>query len=192
MPRPDRSRAALVETAARLFRRQGYAATGINQILAQAGVRPGSLYHHFPEGKQQLAAAVVAHEGAEIERRLRESLAADRPVADLVDGWIDAMAAGLATDPRDGCPIEPLATESVHASAPVREASAAVFDSWRRAVADRLAADGWAPGDAERTALALVALVEGALLLSRVRGDADALAAAKAAARALLATYRAR
>ncbi|KXW72938.1 TetR family transcriptional regulator, partial [Mycolicibacterium phlei DSM 43071] len=45
---------------------------------------------------------------------------------------------------------------------------------------------------AERTALALVALVEGALLLSRVRGDADALAAAKAAARALLATYRAR
>ena len=59
MPRPDRSRAALIDTAATLFRRQGYAATGLNQILDEAGVKPGSLYHHFPQGKQQLAAAVV-------------------------------------------------------------------------------------------------------------------------------------
>ena len=59
MPRPDRSRAALVDTAALLFRRQGYAATGVNQILETADVKAGSLYHHFPDGKQQLAAAVV-------------------------------------------------------------------------------------------------------------------------------------
>ena len=38
MPRPDRSRAALIDKAATLFRRQGYAATGLNQILAEAGV----------------------------------------------------------------------------------------------------------------------------------------------------------
>ncbi|HEY9306026.1 MAG TPA: helix-turn-helix domain-containing protein, partial [Mycobacterium sp.] len=55
MPRPDRSRAALIDTAATLFRRQGYAATGLTQILEEAGVKPGSLYHHFPQGKQQLA-----------------------------------------------------------------------------------------------------------------------------------------
>ncbi|MDT7763482.1 MAG: TetR/AcrR family transcriptional regulator, lmrAB and yxaGH operons repressor, partial [Mycobacterium sp.] len=56
MPRPDRSRAALVDTAALLFRRQGYAATGVNQILEAANVKAGSLYHHFPGGKQELAA----------------------------------------------------------------------------------------------------------------------------------------
>ena len=67
MPRPDRSRAALIDSAATLFRRQGYAATGLNQILEEAGVRPGSLYHHFPQGKQQLAAAVVDGGGAAIE-----------------------------------------------------------------------------------------------------------------------------
>ena len=39
MPRPDRSRAALVDTAALLFRRQGYAATGVNQILEAAEVQ---------------------------------------------------------------------------------------------------------------------------------------------------------
>ncbi|HYQ36030.1 MAG TPA: helix-turn-helix domain-containing protein, partial [Mycobacterium sp.] len=121
MPRPDRSRAALIDSAATLFRRQGYAATGLNQILDEAGVRPGSLYHHFPQGKQQLAAAVVDIEGTGIEQLLRRFLATGRPVADIVDRWVDLLAAGLAGDQRDGCPIEPIATESVNASPLVRE-----------------------------------------------------------------------
>ena len=85
-------------TAASLFRRQGYAATGLNQILDQAGVKPGSLYHHFPRGKQQLAAAVVDGSGAIIEQLLRRYMAGDRPVADIVDRWIDLLISGLAAD----------------------------------------------------------------------------------------------
>ena len=104
MPRPDRSRAALVENAATLFRRQGYAATGLNQILDEAGVKAGSLYHHFPQGKQELAAAVVDTAGADIEQLLRRFLATGRPVADIVERWIDLLVAGLAGDQRDGCP----------------------------------------------------------------------------------------
>jgi TetR/AcrR family transcriptional repressor of lmrAB and yxaGH operons len=186
MPRPDRSRVALVDTAALLFRRQGYAATGVNQILEIAGVKAGSLYHHFPSGKQELAAAVVDGVGSAIERRLRELLDSGSPVADIVDGWIDLMAAGLAGDQRDGCPIEPIATESVNASEQVREASARAFGGWCLAVADRLRADGWPDADADQTALAVVALIEGALILSRIAGDADALNAAKAAVRTLI------
>jgi TetR/AcrR family transcriptional repressor of lmrAB and yxaGH operons len=186
MPRPDRSRVALVDTAALLFRRQGYAATGVNQILEIAGVKAGSLYHHFPSGKQELAAAVVDGVGSAIERRLRELLGSGSPVSDIVDGWIDLMAAGLAGDQRDGCPIEPIATESVSASEQVREASARAFGGWCLAVADRLRADGWPDADADQTALAVIALIEGALILSRIAGDADALNAAKAAVRTLI------
>ena len=117
MPRPDRSRAALVETAALLFRRQGYAATGVNQILETADVKAGSLYHHFPNGKQELAAAVVHAVGGGIERQLRGFLADETPVADVVDGWIDVLHRWTRVgDPRDGCPVEPIATEAVHAS----------------------------------------------------------------------------
>jgi TetR/AcrR family transcriptional repressor of lmrAB and yxaGH operons len=186
MPRPDRSRVALVDTAALLFRRQGYAATGVNQILEIAGVKAGSLYHHFPSGKQELAAAVVDGVGSAIERRLRELLDSGSPVSDIVDGWIDLMAAGLAGDQRDGCPIEPIATESVNASEQVREASARAFGGWCLAVADRLRADGWPDADADQIALAVIALIEGALILSRIAGDADALNAAKAAVRTLI------
>jgi TetR/AcrR family transcriptional regulator, lmrAB and yxaGH operons repressor len=186
MPRPDRSRAALVDTAALLFRRQGYAATGVNQILETADVKAGSLYHHFPDGKQELAAAVVDSVGADIERRLRELLDSGLPVSDIVDGWIDLMASGLAGDHRDGCPIEPIATESVNASQQVRDASARAFGGWCLAVADRLRADGWPDTEADQTALAVIALMEGALILSRIAGDGDALNAAKAAVRTLI------
>ena len=190
MPRPDRSRAALVDTAALLFRRQGYAATGVNQILETAGVKAGSLYHHFPDGKQELAAAVVDSVGGGIEQQLRRFLAGEISVADIVDGWIDTLAARLAGDRRDGCPIEPIATESVHASPEVRAASARVFSGWCNAVADRLRADGWPHDDANQTALAVIALIEGALMLSRIAGDAAALNSAKVAARALLTPAR--
>jgi AcrR family transcriptional regulator len=186
MPRPDRSRAALIDTAAQLFRRQGYAATGVNQILETADVKAGSLYHHFPDGKQALAAAVVDSAGGEIERLLRRFLGSDASVADIVDGWIDLLIVQLASDQRDGCPIEPIATESVNASHQVREASARVFAGWAAAVAERLRADGWPEGDADQMALAVIALIEGALILSRIAGDGAALTSAKVAVRTLL------
>ena len=186
MPRPDCSRAALLDSAAVLFRRQGYAATGVNQILESAEVNAGSLYHHFPGGKQELAAAVVEVAGGDIEQRLRGFLRSNLAVADIVDAWIGLMSAGLSSDRRDGCPIEPIATESVNASPQVRAASARAVGAWCLAVADRLRADGWTAEDADQTALAVIALLEGALILSRIAGDASALNAAKAAARTLL------
>ncbi len=186
MPRADRSRAALVDTAAVLFRRQGYAATGVNQILESAGVKAGSLYHHFPNGKQELAAAVVEMAGGDIERLLRRFLATESSVADIVDRWIDLLIAGLAGDQRDGCPIEPIATESVHGSPQARDAAARAFAGWSGAVADRLRADGWPGEAAAQTALAVIALIEGALILSRTAGDPATLNAAKTAAHSLL------
>jgi TetR/AcrR family transcriptional regulator, lmrAB and yxaGH operons repressor len=186
MPRRDRSRDALVSAAASLFRRQGYAATGLNQILDEASVKPGSLYHHFPSGKQQLAAAVVDGSGAVIEQLLRRLLAGGRPVADIVDRWIDLLMGGLAADGRDGCPIEPIATESVHASSLVREASARAFAGWCHAIEERLQTDGWPAAESESTAVAVISLIEGALILSRIAGDMRALEAAKPAARRLL------
>lgn len=186
MPRPDRSRAALIHTAATLFRRQGYAATGLNQILDEADVKPGSLYHHFPQGKQQLAVAVVDTEGAGIEQLLTRFLTTGRPIADIVERWIGLLVAGLAGDQRDGCPIEPIATESVNASPSVRAASARAFRGWSAAIEDRLCSDGWSAAEAKDVALAVISLIEGALILSRINGDTEALEAAKPAARSLL------
>jgi len=107
-------------------------------------------------------------------------------VADIVDRWVDLLIDGLTADRRDGCPIEPIATESVNASPLVREASARAFTGWCRAIEERLRTDGWPAAEAESVAVAVISLIEGALILSRIAGDADALVAAKPAARRLL------
>jgi TetR/AcrR family transcriptional repressor of lmrAB and yxaGH operons len=107
-------------------------------------------------------------------------------VADVVDRWLDLLVAGLTADRRDGCPIEPIATESVNASALVRAASARAFTGWCTAIEERLRADDWSPAEAESVAVALISLIEGALILSRIAGDVSALHAAKPAARCLL------
>lgn len=124
--------------------------------------------------------------GSDIERLLRTFLTSGRAPAEVVAKWIDMLAVGLDGDQRDGCPIEPIATESVHASTQVRAASARAFAAWCAAVADRLRGDGWTEVDASQTAQAVIALIEGSLILSRIAGDRLALDAAKTAATKLL------
>lgn len=65
------SRALLIDVALRLFVEQGYEATPVSQILSEAGMARGALYHHFPDGKKELFNEVVdvvdhqLHEGFE-------------------------------------------------------------------------------------------------------------------------------
>jgi TetR/AcrR family transcriptional repressor of lmrAB and yxaGH operons len=63
MSRPSKHRAAIIAAASRLFRRQGYAGTGVNDIVALSGAPKGSLYHYFPKGKEQIAEEAVLFAG---------------------------------------------------------------------------------------------------------------------------------
>jgi TetR/AcrR family transcriptional regulator, lmrAB and yxaGH operons repressor len=187
MPRPDHSRAALVSAAGRLLRRQGYAATGLAQIVAESGASVGSLYHHFPDGKEGLAVAAIDEQGAVIAALLARLLDRDGDVAALVVRWLDAMGGMLAADVYDGCPIAPSAVESIAASPRLRAAAGRAFGRWQELLAARLEREGWTAADASADASAVLALLEGALMLARTLGDAAPLRAAGHAARRLLA-----
>lgn len=76
----------IVETASRLFYEQGYNATGINQIIAEAGVAKASLYQHFPS-KEDLLAEYLGNESV----RTMESLAKEVARHDSVQAKITAM-----------------------------------------------------------------------------------------------------
>jgi TetR/AcrR family transcriptional repressor of lmrAB and yxaGH operons len=186
VPRRDRSRAALVETAGALLRRQGYAATGLAQVLAESGATTGSLYHHFPDGKEALAEAAIDAAAEQVARTLQAVL--DRPgdLATAVGRWGKGLAAALAADPRDGCPVAPVALESIHGSVRLRAAAARAFASWRTVLAQRLVRDGWSTVDAERDATTVLALIEGSLLLARTAGDGAPLHDLTAATERLL------
>jgi AcrR family transcriptional regulator len=165
------TREKLVETAAGLFARRGYNATGMADILKAAGVHRGSLYHAFP-AKQDLLLAVLERYLAGLEERVVAPAFAS--VADPIER-IFALLARYRRFLEDtqcsfGCPIGSLALELHDADDQVRALLAANFRAWAGHVeacldeaADRL------PADIDRAALARFVLVtmEGSVMLAR-------------------------
>jgi AcrR family transcriptional regulator len=91
------SRARLVDTALRLFVEQGYAATPVSQILDETGMARGALYHHFPDGKQQLFLEVIDVVDHQLHEGFDDILArTDSPVAQIAAGF--ELLLRLATD----------------------------------------------------------------------------------------------
>jgi len=169
----------------RLLRRQGYAATGLTQLLAEAEATNGSLYHHFPGGKEQLAAAAIQESAGEVETSLRLLFEkVDDPIA-AVESWIDVAIATLERDPQAGCPVAPTAIEAASASEPLRASAAAAFAAWTDALETALARTR--PSEvATGQSRAVLAAVEGALLLDRTARTTDHLTALRAAVPGLL------
>jgi TetR/AcrR family transcriptional regulator, lmrAB and yxaGH operons repressor len=182
------SQEAFVRTTAALLRRQGYAATGLNEIVTRSGAPKGSLYFHFPGGKEQLATAAMAHAGGELASAIANVLGSSEDLGEALAGLVDAMSAGLeASGFRDGCPIATVALEAAAQSEPIRSAAADAFGAWLEALERRLLAAGLDAQAAQRRALLILASLEGALILARARRDLAPLQAVRDELRALAA-----
>src|SRR5580704_5848009 len=97
------SREKFIRTTGRLLRRQGYAATGVNEIVAASGAPRGSLYLHFPGGKEELAVAAITRAGEELTHAIEAILASGETLGEALASLLDALAAGLAaSDYADG------------------------------------------------------------------------------------------
>jgi AcrR family transcriptional regulator len=163
-----RSRERIVEASAELFRTQGYAATGIKQIVTAAQAPLGSLYHFFPEGKEQLGAEAIRVSGALYELLIP---AVFDPADDLVSGVRDFFAGAAAhlveTGYVDGCPIANIALEVSSTSEPMRAACAEVFESWIAAGTSRFTAHGLSEDVARGLTIGMICALEGAFVLAR-------------------------
>lgn len=180
------TRERILDATVRLLACHGARGVGIKAICASAGVPYGSLYHHFPEGKDALVAAGMQHAGRQRERALSSLMDEHHTLSAAVGEFFDATIVSTETmSDTPGCPVgSPVADGSD--SLAIRQAGSTVFDAWQRVIATRARADGMPDDRAEVLASALVALYEGALLLSRAAGDAAALRHAGTAARQLV------
>jgi TetR/AcrR family transcriptional repressor of lmrAB and yxaGH operons len=176
------SRALLVQTMARLLRDQGYAATGLSQVLEESGVSNGSLYHHFPGGMEELAEAALEASGHVVAQALSQALASAPNTGAGLGRFLDIAEALYTEQSGGGCPVAPTALESPTISPRLQAAASRCFEAWQSVIADRLRADGWTEDTIQPTASAGLALVEGALLLARVSGRMEALESARQAA----------
>src|ERR1700761_9551088 len=135
------SRNRMIQSAALLFREHGYSGTGFRDVIEHSGAPRGSIYHHFPGGKEQLAAETVAWAAGVIERRLDRAARGGDPIAALgmfVDSWREVLE---DSNFRAGCPIVAVAAEA-DAGSTASAAAAAAFARWRDLLARALLTAG--------------------------------------------------
>ena len=159
----------LIYTAARLFRQQGYAATGINDILREAGAPKGSFYHYFPGGKEELGAAAIRHAGELVTGTLERLALAHGSPGDTLRAYGALLAGWLAdSDYRDGCPLATTVLEVTPQSALITAAAEEAYDRWRRTLAAIIAPDDASSAATQALASLTVSALEGSLIQARV------------------------
>lgn len=154
----------MVVGAMTLLARRGLQATSFSEVLAATGAPRGSLYHHFPNGKDQLVAAAVDRAG-EVLADAMESVAG-QPAEEVVTRFLAIWRAVLTRSQCEaGCAV--LAVTVASDSAELLSHATAVFRAWRERLADQLRQGGVAATQARSFALVLIASAEGAVVLSR-------------------------
>ena len=170
MPRKTDARARAIATAERLFRIQGYTATGLTQILEESGAPKGSFYFHFPRGKTQLAEEAIDHYVASriaVLRNISANTTGD--ALNFVHQIFGTFAAEMvASDFQYGCLMQNLANELPALDAELTKRVARGFVDSTEIVAEHFRGCGFAPARASSTAAALVAALEGARTIARL------------------------
>lgn len=170
------TRTRLVTAANEAMRARGYRGTSVKDVLAAAEAPAGSLYHHFPGGKPELAAAAVRESGG-VYGELYEAIADAAPdvaagLADFFAGAAEVLAAG---DYLDVCPIGTIAGEVASSDDALRAATDEVFRAWTARAARRLRNAGLPADRADDVATTAIAALQGGFILARARRDADLL-----------------
>jgi TetR/AcrR family transcriptional regulator, lmrAB and yxaGH operons repressor len=176
MGREAKHRDKIVRATAELLRRRGYAATGINEIAELSGAPKGSLYHYFPDGKEQIAAEALRYAGDLVRTTILNLTQTNRAPADAVRAYGRLLCGWMAQSAfTDGCPIATTMLEVSPNESAIVEAGGAALASWIDAYADALNASGVPVDKARVLARNAVMLFEGALILARVERNAAAI-----------------
>jgi TetR/AcrR family transcriptional repressor of lmrAB and yxaGH operons len=168
MAKASDSKGKTLAAAARLFRRQGYHGTALHDILAVGGSPRGSLYFHFPKGKEEIGEAALTLAGEAV----RQAIAHAAETSENADIFLTRIARGMASDLEksnfcEGCPIATTALETAAQSDVLGAATRSAFRKWENEIKGGLERFGMISDEADLVATLVLSQLEGALLLAR-------------------------
>ena len=157
----------ILEAAALLFEKQGYHATGLNEIIRKSGAPKGSLYYYFPEGKEQIGVETALWSAECMADRIRFGLSQSKEPAEAVR----ILALGIAGAVEQsgyaaGGPLMMLAAESAVGSERLNMACRKAYGQMQAVFAEKLRGN-------EELAEFILSTLEGAILLSRVQHSGE-------------------
>ena len=170
------TREKFLRTASQLMEKQGYHATGLNEIIEKSGAPKGSLYYHFPGGKEQIAVEVILQAGKSSAERILEKTRDQPSSAAAIRDFLYMVAKRMEeTDYYTGSTLTLVAMESTvqygNINLACRQAYGNLINSFGQILSERGMDDAKARGIAEM----IVAAVEGGIILSRTYHSADHL-----------------
>ena len=167
-PRGD-TKARMIAAAEDLFRRRGYVATALTDVVEASGTPRGSIYFHFRGGKEELAVSVTERVGALLEETVEEAAAGAASAGDIPRRLADTFAHNMTSSGYElGCPLAPISLETAPASEVLRDACAAAFQRWSNRLAEHYTRHGVPQRRARVLAVLTISSLEGALILARV------------------------
>jgi AcrR family transcriptional regulator len=156
----------MIQSAAVLIRERGVEATSFSEVIARSGAPRGSIYHHFPGGKEQLVEEATRYAGEFTTAGLVAALATEHPraaIRKLCQYWVSLLR---ETDFGAGCPV---VAATVDGSDSVRTAAGIAFGSWEHLLAQALERHLEDPERARSIATLAIAAIEGAVVLARAQ-----------------------
>jgi TetR/AcrR family transcriptional regulator, lmrAB and yxaGH operons repressor len=166
------TRTRMLEATGRLLRERGYHGTSLNDILAASGAPRGSLYFHFPGGKDQLVIEVTRASVADVARALGETLEAAKSPAAAVRHIVQSTAEMLKTsDYARGCPVAPVVLDATTDIPELVELCRQAFEQWIGLLRAAFVKSGIPEKRARSLAMLVEASIEGMMIICRATRD---------------------
>jgi AcrR family transcriptional regulator len=161
-------------SAAEVLRERGAAGVTIDEVLARSGAPRGSVYYHFPDGRNQLIAEALRFAGDSITAVIDEAVG--QGGVSLVRKFVEVWERTLAdSDFSAGCPVVAAAIGSADDDPALTDVAGDIFKRWCAALTHAFVVDGFDETDAGSLAVTCIASLEGAVVLCRSTRSADPL-----------------
>ncbi len=172
MAKASSAREDMLSAAVELFRARGYEGVGVAELLEKSGAPRGSLYFHFPGGKEQIGSEVVERVGAEVAKRFRDL---HESGVDL-DTFIVRVFKTTAKESKErdytaSCPMAAIATGFGSGNPKLAAAVREAFGSWEKEIRIAAAARGMSEANAATIASAMLTAMEGAFVISKAQAS---------------------
>jgi TetR/AcrR family transcriptional regulator, lmrAB and yxaGH operons repressor len=168
------TRTKMLISAAEVMRERGAAGVTIDEVLTRSGAPRGSVYYHFPEGRNQILTEALRYAGDAITADI--DAAAGRGAKVLLRRFVEFWERVLAdSDFNAGCPVVAAAIGSADDEVRLAAEAGRIFAHWRTALTSAFVADGFLEPDADSLAVMSIAALEGAVVLCRSLRSSDPL-----------------
>lgn len=180
LSKAEKTRQFIVETTAGIFNKKGYAGTSLSDLTEATGLTKGSIYGNF-KNKEEVAVAAFEYNSSKVRKHIVQLIKNAPTYHEKLMVYAKVYHNfSTGTFPEGGCPILNTAVDADDTNPILKEKAAQVILRWKKGIEELIhagiAAGEFKPGaEAEKTALSMIALIEGGIMIAKVTNTLSSL-----------------